>query len=386
MQLIKNLLQVVCYSCALCAADTAFVVNYGDGVHNGSLTIVDTLANIPITTVSVGVGAVAIVFSPDGTKAFVLNAQDETHNGSITVLNTSTYDVISTVTVGVYPQALAITPDGSKIFVINQSGNNVTVVDAAMYVVLATIDVGEIPSGLAITPNGRKVFVSNYIGNSLTVLDVESFAVLETISVVANPYGVFITPDGSEVAVPNIGDNTVSIINAETYEIITNINVGTGPIAIDIMSDGAIGFVPNTTDFNVSVINMLSNSAIPLFTTSAIASGFLQFSAISPDGQKLFVSAYGSSDGINGTLSILETAAPYSTLASVTVGLTPRVVAISSNGIEALVANNGSNSVSVIDTTTYALLTTIPVGQAPSAIGILPVKSPSFNRPSNRRS
>jgi len=39
------------------------------------------------------------------------------------------------------------------------------------------------------------------------------------------------------------------------------------------------------------------------------------------------------------------------------------------NGAFVYVANGGSNTVSVIDTTTNAVVKTIPVGRAPSAYG-----------------
>lgn len=67
------------------------------------------------------------------------------------------------------------------------------------------------------------------------------------------------------------------------------------------------------------------------------------------------------------------TAAP--TLDSVTtiaVGSTPWGMAVTPDGTEAYVANNASNSVSVIDTTTNTVASTISLGAAPYAVAITP--------------
>ena len=77
-----------------------------------------------------------------------------------------------------------------------------------------------------------------------------------------------------------------------------------------------------------------------------------------------------------GVTAIAQTtpawAAQYDVTATITVGTSPRAVAVSPDGTKAYVANLTSNTVSVINTTTNAVDATITVGNAPLGVAITP--------------
>ncbi len=52
----------------------------------------------------------------------------------------------------------------------------------------------------------------------------------------------------------------------------------------------------------------------------------------------------------------------------IAVGVDPGVVAVSRDGLNAYVANQGGNSVSVVDTQAQTLRTTFPVGEFPGGL------------------
>ena len=85
--------------------------------------------------------------------------------------------------------------------------------------------------------------------------------------------------------------------------------------------------------------------------------------AVDPTGTKIYVANDGSS-----TVSIIDT-----TTNNVTVivnGLNyPYGVAVNPTGTKVYVANSGNNSVSVIDTATNTVTATAPVGDNPMAFG-----------------
>jgi YVTN family beta-propeller protein len=56
----------------------------------------------------------------------------------------------------------------------------------------------------------------------------------------------------------------------------------------------------------------------------------------------------------------------------VPVGRTPVGIAIAPDGEAVYVANSSSNTVSVVDTATYKVTATVPVGKRPNHIGIIP--------------
>ncbi|PWB44018.1 MAG: hypothetical protein C3F12_11875 [Candidatus Methylomirabilota bacterium] len=73
----------------------------------------------------------------------------------------------------------------------------------------------------------------------------------------------------------------------------------------------------------------------------------------------------------SASVSVIDTAT-HSVLTTISVGPTPEQIAVTPNGAFAYVANSGSNTVSVIATATNTVTTTIPVGSNPAGIAITP--------------
>ena len=82
------------------------------------------------------------------------------------------------------------------------------------------------------------------------------------------------------------------------------------------------------------------------------------------------------SDGVNTPTTVTVTVpvlpAQYSTPTTTTVGNNPYGVAVSPNGTRAYVTNQASNTVSVVNTATNAVVATITVGSAPTAVTVSP--------------
>ena len=80
--------------------------------------------------------------------------------------------------------------------------------------------------------------------------------------------------------------------------------------------------------------------------------------------------AYVTNNGSN-TVSVVDTGTNTVT-GSITVGTSPQAVAVNTAGTTAYVANQGSNTVSVIRTSTSTVTATIAVGASPDAIAVSP--------------
>jgi YVTN family beta-propeller protein len=59
-------------------------------------------------------------------------------------------------------------------------------------------------------------------------------------------------------------------------------------------------------------------------------------------------------------------------LSTVGVGQKPQAVAWSADGRFAYAVNDGSNTISVLDGTSFAVTATIPTGKSPTSIAVLP--------------
>ena len=86
--------------------------------------------------------------------------------------------------------------------------------------------------------------------------------------------------------------------------------------------------------------------------------------AVSPDGSRVFVT-----NGKDGTVSAIDTSS-YEILATIPVGKRPWNMAITPDGKKLYVANGRSNSVSVIDVIELKAISEIKVGDTPWGVVI----------------
>ncbi|MGW7007920.1 IPT/TIG domain-containing protein, partial [Streptomyces sp. NPDC054933] len=82
-----------------------------------------------------------------------------------------------------------------RVFVANATSNDVTVIDSATDTVLTTLPAGTSPYAVAVAPNGR-VYVPNNQSNNVTVIDSATDTVLATVAVGSGPEAVAVAPDG----------------------------------------------------------------------------------------------------------------------------------------------------------------------------------------------
>ncbi len=139
---------------------------------------------------------------------------------------------------------------------------------------------------------------------------------------------------------------------------------------------------PAAAQCDAYVAQNASNSvwAINTMTDAPVAVIPVQFSplgvALAPNGKFAYVTNTGAVCDLcpvnqPSSVSVIDTAT-YSVVATIPVGQYPAGVAITPNGAFAYVANYNSNSVSVIDTVTNTVTATVTVGTGPWGIAITP--------------
>ena len=260
-----------------------------------------------------GTNPTAEVMGADG-RLYVAN----TGSNTVSVINTTTGKRIDAnpswfsqdISVGTAPSALALSPDGTRLYVANSGSGTVSVINTVGYkridanpsTTSKDITVGTTPSALTVGADGR-IYVANKGSNSVSVIDPTTYSVTGTVGVGTQPTALALGTGKAYVA--NQGSSTVSVIDTSTLGV-TSVAVGTPP--------------------------------------SALALG---------TGGKLYVASQ-----TGGTLSTIDTATNTVTPGAITVGPSPSSVAVSADGSVAYVAN-GNDTVSVINTTTSAVVSTV---------------------------
>jgi YVTN family beta-propeller protein len=137
--------------------------------------------------------------------------------------------VLGAITVGRVPRAVAVAEQTQRVFVANAGDNSLSVLDARTGAVLRTVPVGAVPAAVAVDEPTHRVFVAEAGANSVRVLDAHTAVTLRTVPVGAAPTALAVDVPTARVFVANSGNNSVSLLDAHSGALLRTVRVGTGP-------------------------------------------------------------------------------------------------------------------------------------------------------------
>jgi YVTN family beta-propeller protein len=206
----------------------------------------------------------------------------------------------------------------------------------------------------------------------------QPFPVIETITGFSTPNGVTLNPDNDLIYVSNYGQfnttGTVAVINGTTNTIVANISVSKNPQAIVYNPANGLVYIANTLSNTLSIINGTSNALVGSIVVGNFPGKNPTGIAISPINNTIYVTNMGSNtvSVINGTTNVVAkniTLAIGEREGEGTGFFSPAGIAYNSDTGSLYVTNRGSDTVSVINGTTNALVDEIIVDAiAPSGI------------------
>ena len=393
----------------------AYVANSG----SGTVTVLDSTDSV-MATVKVGTNPVAVAQSPEGNRVWVVNAGSD----SVTKINTVTNTVTTTIKVGSNPSGIAF--DTKNAYVTNAGSGTVSVINLTSNKVTTISGVGGSPTGVTVA--GGKAYVTNLDG-TVAVIDTTAGTVTSHITVPAPANSAVLSSDGARLLVAGT-DGTVSAIDIATNTVVQTLQTDPTPDsgAPVIVRDGDTYYLTDDTDSVVRVIayatvtppaNSPPQVGLPVVgapdTDTGLVTGSLP--ASDPDGDSLQYTVSDKPDlgsvafdSLTGTFAytptdaarlaagqtlgpdtdtftfrvsdgklavdvpVTVTIAPSQLVSGSTanVGPDPAGVAVSADGSRAYVTNRTANTVSVVDTATNTVISTIAVGSSPAAIALLP--------------
>ncbi len=322
--------------------------------------------------------------------AYVMN-YNPNGNGSTTTIDVSGDSVSWLQPMGVgsiYEDLLSL----NGLFVAN-SGND-TVSAFAAYSSGAVTTVGLLPGShpifLTSTKNGA-VYVLNSGFNSacpttgsVSNISTVTGSVTNTACVGLDPINMVQAASGGQIFVLNQGDNmgqgSVTVLNAGTLDLVKTLNPGDGlglnPVYATSSVDGSYIFVVTQGDgVNPGTLDILTPGPAPAVAASVPLGVRPTYSYLDPHLNRLYVTNAG-----DNTVSVFDASnvnvanmPPIPSLSPpVAVGTAPAGIVALRDGTRFYVANSGSNDVSVVSATSFAVLKTVAVGVGPSFVAADP--------------
>jgi YVTN family beta-propeller protein len=345
-----------------------------------------------------------VLLSPDGARLYVLCQQSE----EVRVLDATSFAVIKNIAVGRVPRGFSLSPDGERLFVTNTWEDTLSVIDTRMLAVVATWPVGAEPSSVVEDRAGKRLFVANRISNDVAVLNAQTGEEEKRLAAGRGVSYLALSPDSSRLYATHVYPNPprvrteldnrtapeseITVIDVARAVVVDRIPLHhiAGVFHLAFSSDGRLGVVAEYHPKNLVPIAHLEHGGyfdytltvfgadmgqpveIPLDELERYASRPFGV-AITPDKSRIFVSCGGSEmvtvidvprllryarthPGSN--VQDLSASANY-VVARIPVGHDPRGLTLSRDGRRLFVANRLEDTISVIDTRTNRVASTI---------------------------
>jgi YVTN family beta-propeller protein len=248
--------------------------------------------------------------------------------------------------------------DGHTLYVTDVAGNALLVYPIGSGGALGQprrVGVGSVPVHVVQTLDRRTLFVSNFSGASVSVVDTATWRARTTIQVPAGPHALAISPDGRWVYVACASGGAIAVIDAASEMLAGTIPLpsGTRPYGVALSRDGRYLYAPDSFAARLFVVDTTARQVI-----GAVAIGLrAQLETRSADGGTLYVT-----NGASGTVSVLDLSADPAhprARATVQVGANPHGLALTPDGRYLVVANNLSDTISVVATASEQVVATI---------------------------
>jgi YVTN family beta-propeller protein len=349
-----------------------------------------------------------VLLSPDGARLYVLCQESE----EVRVLDASSHAVLKNIAVGRVPRGFALSAAGDRLFVANSWDDTLSVIDTRTLAVVATWPVGAEPSSVVEDHAGKWLFVANRVSNDVAVLNAQTGAEEKRLLAGRGTSYLAISPDGSRIYATHIYPNPtrvrseldnrtapeseITVIDAARAVVVDRIplHAVAGVFHLAISSDGRLGVVAGLHPKNVVPLAHLEHGGgfadtltlfgadvgqpveVPLDELERYASRPFGV-AIAPDKSRIYVTSGGSE-----MVTVIDVprllhfvhAQPHAQPVSfardlsasanyvvtrIAVGHDPRGLALASDGGRLFVANRLEDTVSVIDTRTNRVESTI---------------------------
>jgi YVTN family beta-propeller protein len=324
-------------------------------------------------------GALLAGLTTSEAEAQVRIMQTNSRDTVVQLIDPETQSIVTTIEGIPVAHGIAAAPDGSRIYISSEAKTTVEVVDTRTFEIIASIPLSARPNNVSLTPDGRKLYVGIIAQpGAIDVIDTVALENVKSIAVPGGIHNIYVTPDGRHVMAGSIAGRRLTVLDTTTDEEVWAFEgEAIRPVAIGAKPDGSTdklyiqvsghhGFVVFDWDTRreierVTLPEVPPEDRFPGTYNGAPAHGI----GVAPNGATVWSTSRMNSHVYVYSLPELEL------VASIPTGLDPDWVAFTPDSRFAYVANAVSNTVSVIDMSSYEEITQIPVGESPKRNGII---------------
>ena len=234
-----------------------------------------------------------------GTPVHGAAAAEKPMGGAVLVLDARSGATIKARRLDAPNHNAIFSPDGREIWTAQLvDAGTVLVLDAETLETTKTISVGRVPAEVTFSPDGKFAFVANGTSNDVSVIDVSSKSVVKTIAVDSEPVGAWPGADGMMYVDCEVA-KTIKAIDPKTLEVVRTYALGFTPgfAAVPPSRTGELWLTD--ADSGKVVFNKTSADAKTGDLPTAPGAHALAFS---PDGKAAYVT-----NQLGGSISIIDT-------------------------------------------------------------------------------
>ena len=346
-----------------------------------------------------------ILLSPDGARLFILCQQSE----EVRVLDAVSFAVVKKIAVGRVPRGISFSNDGARLFVTNSWDDTISVIDTGKLEVAATWPVGAEPSSVVEDRAGKHLFVANRISNDIAVLNAQTGEEEKRLLGGRGASYLTLSPEGSRIysthVYPNASplrtglenrtapESEITVIDTARAVVVDRMPLHkiAGVFHLAFSKDGRLGVVAEYHPKNMIPLAHLEHGGIFADTLNLFGADVGKASVevpldeleryatqpfgvvISADKSRIYVTCGGSEmvtvidvprllryvHTHTGNLVQDLSASSNYVVAHIAVGHNPRGLVLNRDGSKLLVANRLDDTISIIDTRTNQVTSTV---------------------------
>lgn len=278
--------------------------------NGASVPVLDLATNTVERTLTLSGPALnGVALNRQGTRVYLSGLVGRfSQTPPLYVIDATTHTVLTPIPLngpsGASWGGVVVNPAGDRVYVANPDGRYIAVVDPAGGQVVSTIAVTGKPANLALNASGSRLYVANAgapDGDSVLVLDTQTHATVATVGVTHSPLDLSFNPQGTRLYVVHNQSNTLSVIDTTNHTLVTSLSLNFSPSAAVVSRDGSKVYVSDYAFANakVAVLDARTNSWLSSIPVGNRSTGI----GISPDGSRVLVSNF-----LSGTVSVIDTA------------------------------------------------------------------------------